>query len=233
MSIELEDLVGIHSLDAVDDTTTGIANRWGEGMETINCLRFRLDGIIYEAIEDPEDGYRSCMRELVIVEPDTLMYNKFPPCDVMCHFEKPGQYASNHILLMTDIHTGKPVVGIGTDNTDDYYPSYIAWFDPLAMFINADAVREQDAARLEGSDSVFEFAKTGPECTICNDKGCIICMPNCPLCGATPMEGEQPHENFNDGFEYGCGTVVTGPKYGQITSTISCRVNWIANGRTD
>ena len=36
-----------------------------------------------------------------------------------------------------DVVTGKCILEVCTENTDDYYPDYVAKFDPTAMATNA------------------------------------------------------------------------------------------------
>lgn len=59
-NVPFESLVGIHKLDAVDRASEPREDEWS-GIGSAQCLRFRLDGKVYVALEDPEDGYRSSM----------------------------------------------------------------------------------------------------------------------------------------------------------------------------
>jgi len=40
------------------------------------------------------------------------------------------------ILELKDIETGKIVLEVGTDRSDDYYPSFVAYFMPENMVLN-------------------------------------------------------------------------------------------------
>ena len=126
--MELEDLVGTHMLDGVDyGIVDDMAN---SGYDFTNVIRFRLDGIVYTATEDPDDGYRSHMRKL-IVNKSSAIKNSFEPIQVIAEMSDCG-----NILLVTDTLTGEVVLEVGTDYSDDYYPSFVSNFNPEAMCIN-------------------------------------------------------------------------------------------------
>lgn len=74
--MELSDLVGIHKLSGVETGQVSINDEFGD---TQDCgfVKFTLDGVHYMAVEDPEDGYRSRCRELVVSE-QAPRYS-FPP----------------------------------------------------------------------------------------------------------------------------------------------------------
>ena len=135
--MELKDLVGKHLLDAVDFDNEQIKN-WAR-YEDCQVMRFRLDGKVYSAIEDPDDGYRSSMRELVVSEPP--MKNTFKPVGVVGRHRtaQTGCYRASDVLELIDIETGKIVLIVGTENTDGYYPYYVASFHPENMATNAAA----------------------------------------------------------------------------------------------
>lgn len=132
--MELSDLAGEHILDAVDSDNEQVKT-YGEAFESCSVLRFRLDGIVYTAIEDPDDGYRSCLRD--IVAGDHPMTNCFEPLRVvgMHRTRSDGGYNAD-ILALIDVVTGKIVIEVGTDNSDDYYPSFVGNFNPENMAIN-------------------------------------------------------------------------------------------------
>lgn len=133
--MELENLTGKKKLDGVDFSNKSIKS-WGDTFEACEVCRFRLDGIVYSAVEDPEDGYRSAMQELVVNENDH-MTNTFDPIEVLCRYVERREYGTSDILELVDTITGKIVLSVGTDNTDDYYPFYVASFHPEAMVLNA------------------------------------------------------------------------------------------------
>lgn len=125
VEMELKDLAGEHVLDAVD-FDVGTSRH-----ESCEIVRFRLDGETYSAVEDPEDGYRSCLGELLTE--DVQLKNIFPKIRVV------GRYQSdinNDVLELIDGETGKAVLEIGTRNCDDYYPYFVGDFYPENMATN-------------------------------------------------------------------------------------------------
>lgn len=135
--VELKSIVGLKVLDAVDFTNERV-KRWTEEWEDCSACRFRLDGKVYLAIEDPSDGYRSHLASLAQFTDEMPMENVFPPVKVLARQRPAGRYGREaDILELIDIQTGGVVLEVGTDNTDDYYPSYVASFSPENMSTNA------------------------------------------------------------------------------------------------
>ena len=132
--MELKDLKGKHMLSGVD---------FGEYVtkdiavvdEISNVIHFRLDGITYSAFEDPNDGYRSCMKELSVSHTD--IKNTFHQVEVLgIHKTKDSFGCGSDIIEFIDTETAKPVLRVGTSAVKDFYPSYVAWFCPENMVIN-------------------------------------------------------------------------------------------------
>lgn len=135
--VDLKSLVGPHILDAVDFSVEQVAN-WGDTLEDAQHCRFRLDGVVYIAVENPDDGYRSSMRHLLIGAGE--MTNVFPPLKVIGRHREKGEGSwagTDDVLELIDEQTGKTVLEVGTDNIDDYYPGFVASFHPEAMAHNA------------------------------------------------------------------------------------------------
>lgn len=133
--MELKDLVGKHLLSGVDITNQRIKESYGDGFEDAQCISFCLDGVVYTAIEDPDDGYRSSMRDIMQTE-FVKLNNTFEPQEVMATHRTEGEYSHDDTLVLTDTTTGKVVLEVGTDNSDDYYPCFVASFTPENMAIN-------------------------------------------------------------------------------------------------
>lgn len=136
-NIPFELLVGEHTLDAVDESTEQ-TKYWGDRLQDANCLRFRLDGKVYVALEDPDDGYRSAMEKLFVMDGD--MKNVFPPVKVRARIckqtgEPPWANAAT-ILELVDVANGKVILKVGTDAEDDYYPCFVASWLPQNMAQN-------------------------------------------------------------------------------------------------
>ena len=101
------------------------------------------DGVVYTAVEDPSDGYRSSMEKL-FVSPNDDVRNVFPPCRVLARKKPDDRWGGkNDTLELIDIATGKVVMEVGTDNSDDYYPSFVSAFWPENMASNAAALSQE------------------------------------------------------------------------------------------
>ena len=133
--MELKALVGEHLLDAVDFSNEQV-KAWKDRFEFCQVIRFRLDGNVYMAVEDPDDGYRSHMQDLTIVE-DATMKNVFAPVKVVGRHREQGRYGGeDDVLELVDADTGKVVLEVGTKSVDDYYPYFVASFHPEALTLN-------------------------------------------------------------------------------------------------
>lgn len=136
--IELKTLTGIHKLSGVDRDRQAIKSEWGDYNEDCDVISFVLDGKTYTATEDPSDGYRSCMKSLLAS--NIKVKNKFKPHRVMCQMRGDSEYGErNDILDIVDVKTGKVVLSVGTGNYDDYYPYFVAEFNPENLAINAES----------------------------------------------------------------------------------------------
>ncbi len=125
--MNLMDLIGLKELTGVDFDT--------ESTNDAQTIYFVLDGKTYAASEDPVDGYRSCMKD--IIESKYKVKNKFRPCRVLGTMRDGGC----DILDFIDVKTGKVVLSVGTDDADDYYPCWVARFTPENMWINRKHLR--------------------------------------------------------------------------------------------
>jgi len=132
-SLNLDDLVGKHVLDGVD-TYIEKVKIYDDKFEDANAIRFRLDGVVYVAIEDPNDGYRSCLDKLIIA-PASEITNIFPAIYVLA---KKKASDTHDILQLFDVVTGKVVLEVGTDDVDDYYPCFVSSFHPENMVTNQE-----------------------------------------------------------------------------------------------
>jgi hypothetical protein len=131
--MELNELVGKHILSGVDMSNESILS-WGDCYENCQVIRFVLDGKTYMAVEDPNDGYRSSMRN--IEESDSVVSNTFPGVEVMAFMKKDAAYGNDDVLELMDTKNGKTILSVGTGNFDDYYPYWVAEFTPENMAIN-------------------------------------------------------------------------------------------------
>jgi Holliday junction resolvasome RuvABC endonuclease subunit len=138
-TLTLDDLVGEHFLDGVDGYVEKV-KIYGSQFEDSSVIRFRLDGVVYVAFENPSDGYRSSMDRLV-VSPSREMTNTFPAIRVVARKKAEDVWGRNNVekndvLELIDAVTGMVVLEVGTRNTDDYYPAFVSAFSPENMAVN-------------------------------------------------------------------------------------------------
>lgn len=130
-TVAFSDLVGEHVLTGVSSVEVRV-----EG-DVADSITFVLDGVAYTAQEDPSDGYRSYLGALYI---GGECANTFPPVRVLAREvgRRENDYGSREVELLelVDAVTGEIVLEVGTDNSDDYYPSFVASFRPQHMAIN-------------------------------------------------------------------------------------------------
>lgn len=157
----LTDLLGERMLDAVDFTCEKI-HQYSDEYEDASVCRFRLDGVVYMAVEDPNDGYRSSLGSLIVPN-DKTMGNVFPPVAVIGRMMADDEYEKHDVLEFVDAFTGKVVLEVGTANTNDYYPSFVASFHPEAMATNADKAAHEEAEK-EKADGWIAWS--GGECPV-------------------------------------------------------------------
>ncbi len=126
-------LCGVHELSAVELTTKKIDDGFG-GVETCGTILFTLDGVTYEMVEDPDDGYRSYHRDIHISDCEPKY--KFPSVKVLCYMMEDTPYDNNNIIVMRDLENGETILEAGTENYDDYYPCcHFEWM-PEKMAVN-------------------------------------------------------------------------------------------------
>jgi len=132
--MELKELTGEGILEGVDFSTEQVKT-WGNSFEGCEACRFKLNGKTYTALEDPDDGYRSMMNELV-EDSSHEIKNTFQGVGVICKMRKDDESEAYDILDIIDKQTNKVILSVGTGNTEDYYPYFVANFSPESMSIN-------------------------------------------------------------------------------------------------
>lgn len=89
---------------------------------------FKLDDVVWQAIEDPQDGYRSMMEKIGRVESiSNLTFSSVPFATVQVRKNDLNGYdlvdGAEHIWL-----------SMGTDNGDSYYPCFVFRYSPPQPF---------------------------------------------------------------------------------------------------
>ena len=136
--MELKDLVGKHLLQGIELGTEPNPGQW-RTFETREFILFTLDRVTYKAIEDPDDGYRSYMEDLEIVE--EVPRTSIPDVEVLGTMRAPSKWEDNDVIEFLDTKNGLPILAIGTGNTNDYYPYCVLEYTPENMACN-DEVRK-------------------------------------------------------------------------------------------
>ena len=152
--ISLKSLCGKRfTLNGVDREQIVLENYYYDYDDSVSeCIRFKLNDVIYCAIEDNNDGYRSAMAELFIS--DEEIKNKFPGHEVITKMKKRnedyyGDYGKNDTLMFIDVLTNKIVLEVGTDNYDDYYPMFVNGWRPNNLAINDNPALYDKVLRLK------------------------------------------------------------------------------------
>lgn len=139
-AVALESLVGLRDLDAVDESTKEV-EQWGHRYEQCQVMRLRLDGKVYAAFENPDDGYRSSMGKFIHF-PNAKMTNVFPPVRVLARVRTQDRYSGeSEVLELLDVANGKVILEVGTEHTDDYYPSFVASWNPKNLNTHIGAIK--------------------------------------------------------------------------------------------
>lgn len=173
--MELKDLVGERMLSGVttqDGVVTG--KDWADRDQIGNSISFILDGATYRAMEDPQDGYRSSMRELEKVRPSAFKFgvkNVFRPVKVICthHTGAASGDDESDLLLIKDAETGLIILEVGTDHDDEWYPSFVCDYRPQNLPFNATPetiaayLKEEINPDLINAINQIEEEKRGPE----------------------------------------------------------------------
>jgi hypothetical protein len=93
-----------------------------------HACQFQLGQVVFQVNEDEQDGYRSCLRDVEILSTDART--------------RPGDFMAEIVITKStvpdrdswefvDTKTGHIWLEFGTDNVDDYYPSFIFYFYPV------------------------------------------------------------------------------------------------------
>lgn len=150
--MELSDLTGLHTLSGVDVGDMEVEDEWSGELQFCQYVKFTLDGVHYMAVEDPDDGYRSRCRDLVIS--DTPPKYSFRPQSMNCYMKAndEGGY-KNDILIMEDIQTGEIILEVGTGDYNDYYPYCHFLYRPEGMACNDPEISEEAFNRIIGKQA--------------------------------------------------------------------------------
>lgn len=120
--MELKDLSGKHILSGVDR----ISRKGNWVFDSEDGIMFCLDGKNYQCFEDPDDGYRSYLRDLATTD-EQCRYT-FPETEVACYWSCDS--GEDDVLTMRETVNGKIVLRIGTWDVHDWYPCCVMDYHP-------------------------------------------------------------------------------------------------------
>ena len=103
---------------------------------------FKVDGIVFKVLEDPNDGYRSMLGTIDYTDESTSIFFRSPIASVRIETYDSGTdsndpdhpdnrnedddiYGINEGYAFVDVDDGHIWLQFGTDNYDDYYPMFI------------------------------------------------------------------------------------------------------------
>lgn len=113
------------------------------------CM-LEIDDCVVFAFENPDDGYRSCCNEPLIGKGDTsygyradnVTHLGYVPVEIeLWEFAQEGENHSGQCngIRIKDTRNGATILLLGTDNTDDYYPSYVCDWQPQNLAVQRHA----------------------------------------------------------------------------------------------
>lgn len=82
-----------------------------------NC--FKLGPTVYEAIEDPSDGYRSCLETIQVRDKEDLIFPRRSFAVVRVESDPTLEG-----YRLVDVEDGHVWLRVGTSYADDYYPLF-------------------------------------------------------------------------------------------------------------
>jgi hypothetical protein len=88
--------------------------------------KFKIDDMVFEALEDPNDGYRSSLGAIIVID-DNGIYHKQPLAKIKVIYDCTGE---DVVHKFVDVDTGHIWLTIGTGDCGDYYPYFIFKYTP-------------------------------------------------------------------------------------------------------
>lgn len=132
-TVMLDDLVGDHIIDAVGEFVAKSPSGYGEDSRV---FMLRIDGVVHVFAEDVSDYARSSLERIDRVAGDEVDGHRvvpFPPMAVN-FVKRPGEH--HHTIAVIDERTNLGVLEIGTEDWDDYYPTFVAHWQPEGFKVN-------------------------------------------------------------------------------------------------
>lgn len=112
----------------------------------VNTFKIGCNGntYVFEAIENPDDGYRSMMDTILVRTPKDLIFSGGPIASVVMKFyiSENTDYSFTGFDLI-DIKSGGTILRVGTECYDSYYPEFTVLYDPSCL--NVKCARAENA----------------------------------------------------------------------------------------
>lgn len=98
----------------------------------VDNTRFKLNEIVYQALEDEDDGYRSHLGSVEVVQSSKDVFYRSPLAKVRVEKAPDRENYEQEMWRLVDVKDGHTWLVIGTENTDDYYPWFVFDYSPKA-----------------------------------------------------------------------------------------------------
>ena len=111
----------------------------------VNGTEFKLGNIVFEAIEDEDDGYRSYLDSVPMVKSDSVFFKR--PLINVYYDSYVQQYSKNEYqdyeggFVLKD-ETGHVWLTVCTDHGDSYYPYFVFEYTPREDLKDFDDIIE-------------------------------------------------------------------------------------------
>lgn len=107
--------------------------------DDVQVAYIRIDGSIIKVMEDPNDGLRSSLGKILKPSERHIFHNIFQPNPVFVkNLSEYNDYSFSGYQFI-DVFNNKPILIVGTENWDDWYPTYVCKWMPENMGINKDS----------------------------------------------------------------------------------------------
>lgn len=90
---------------------------------------FKLNETVFEAVEDPDDGYRSYLGSVEVIDSDGIFFSQPLSTVKIVSFDEKFDYG----YRLIDAEDGHIWLEIGTGDYNDYYPYFIFYYKPKSL----------------------------------------------------------------------------------------------------
>ncbi|TSP14019.1 hypothetical protein [Cupriavidus campinensis] len=152
--VSIQDLVTGHAM-LMAINTSYVPPEWKReirGDETVEVMNFLVDGVWLSACQNPDDGYRSSMQGIKVIDMPKGVSGttRITATNVrFMHDTGDGGRRVNDVLVLLDEITEQPVLAVGTTDADDYYPCWLAQWAPENLASNRALVSSEDKERIK------------------------------------------------------------------------------------